>query len=95
MIAVVIPVLLFVLNLFFIALICRLVLDWIQVLARAWRPHGLVLLFAEAVYTVTEPPLRFLRRLIPPLSLGGIRLDLAFLVLILAVSFAQSVLVRI
>jgi len=95
MLAVVIPVLLFVLNLFFVALICRLVLDWIQVLARQWRPHGLVLLFAEAVYTVTEPPLRFLRRLIPPLSLGGIRLDLAFLVLILAVSFAQSVLVRI
>ena len=85
----------FVLNLFFAALICRLVLDWIQVLAREWRPHGPVLLFAEAVYTVTDPPLKFLRRLIPPLSLGGIRLDLAFLVLILAVSIAPSLLVRI
>lgn len=94
MLGVVISVLLFALNLFFIALICRLVLDWIQVLARQWRPRGPVLLFAEGVYTVTEPPLRFLRRLIPPLSLGGIRLDLAFLVLVLAVSFAQSVLVR-
>jgi YggT family protein len=88
MLGVVIVVLLFVLNLFFAALICRLVLDWIQVLARDWHPRGPVLVLAEAIYTVTDPPLKFLRRLIPPLSLGTIRLDLAFLVLILAVSFA-------
>jgi YggT family protein len=88
----VIFVLSFVLNLFFAALICRLVLDWIQVLARQWRPRGPVLLLAEGVYTVTDPPLKFLRRLIPPLSLGGVRLDLAFLVLILVVSFAQRLL---
>jgi YggT family protein len=88
----VISVLAFVLNLFFIALICRLILDWIQVLARQWRPRGPVLFFAEGVYTVTDPPLKFLRRLIPPLSLGGVRLDLAFLVLILIVSFALRLL---
>lgn len=86
-----IPVLAFVLNLFFIVLICRLVLDWIQVLARQWRPRGPILVFAEGVYTVTDPPLKFLRRIIPPLSLGGMRLDLAFLVLILIVSFALRV----
>jgi len=87
-------VLAFVLNLFFAALICRLVLDWIQVLAREWRPRGPILFFAEAVYTVTDPPLKFLRRLIPPLSLGSVRLDLAFLVLILAVGFLQSMVSR-
>ena len=84
----------FVLNLFFAALICRLVLDWIQVLAREWRPRGPILFFAEAVYTVTDPPLKFLRRLIPPLALGSVRLDLAFLVLILAVGFLQSMVSR-
>ncbi len=89
-----IPVLLFVLNVFFAALICRLVLDWIQVLAREWRPRGPILMFAEGVYTVTDPPLKFLRRLIPPLSLGAVRLDLAFLVLILAVSMATGFLTR-
>ena len=89
-----IPVLLFVLNVFFAALICRLVLDWIQVLAREWRPRGPILMFAEGVYTVTDPPLKFLRRLIPPLSLGSIRLDLAFLVLILAVSMTTGFLSR-
>jgi YggT family protein len=94
MLGVVIPVLVFVLNLFFAALICRLILDWIQVLARQWRPRGPVLVFAEGVYTVTDPPLKFLRRLIPPLSLGSVRLDLAFLVLILAVSVTTGFLAR-
>ena len=95
MLDIVISALVFVLNLFFAVLICRLVLDWIQVLEREWRPRGPVLIFAEFIYSVTDPPLKFLRRLIPPLSLGGIRLDLAFLVLILAVSIAPSLLVRI
>lgn len=94
MLGVVISVLVFVLNLFFIALICRLVLDWIQVLAREWRPRGPVLVFAEGVYSVTDPPLKFLRRIIPPLSLGAIRLDLAFLVLILGVSLTMGFLTR-
>ena len=92
MLGIVIRVLLFVLNLFFATLICRLVLDWIQVLAREWRPRGPILVLAEGVYTVTDPPLKFLRRLIPPLSLGSIRLDLAFLVLILAVSMTTRLL---
>jgi YggT family protein len=92
MLGVVIRVLLFVLNLFLATLICRLVLDWIQVLAREWRPRGPILVFAEGVYTVTDPPLKFLRRLIPPLSLGSIRLDLGFVVLFLAVSMTTRLL---
>jgi YggT family protein len=81
-----------ILQLYLAVLICRFVLDWIQVLAREWRPHGPILLFAEAIYTLTDPPLRFLRRLIPPLSLGGIRLDLAFMVLMLGIYVALGVL---
>ncbi|MGZ4598542.1 MAG: YggT family protein [Oryzihumus sp.] len=80
------------LYLFFIALIIRLILDWIQVLARDWRPTGVVLVLAEAVYTVTDPPLKALRRIIPPLSLGSVRLDLAFLVLMVAVTVTMGVL---
>lgn len=80
------------LQLYLAVLICRFVLDWIQVLAREWRPRGPILLFAEAIYTVTDPPLRFLRRLIPPLSLGGIRLDLAFMVLMLSIYVALGLL---
>lgn len=71
---------------FFLLLIGRLIFDWIQVFARQWRPTGIVLVLAEAIYTVTDPPLRALRKVLPPLRIGGVALDLAFLVLILGVS---------
>lgn len=67
---------------FLLVLFVRLVFDWIQVFARDWRPKGLVLVLAEAVYTVTDPPLKALRRLIPPLSIGMVRIDVAFMVLV-------------
>ena len=66
---------------FFVFLIGRLVLDWIQAFARDWRPKGITLVLAEAVYTVTDPPLRALRRVIPPLRIGQVQLDLAFMIL--------------
>lgn len=69
--------------LFFVALIIRLVFDWIQVFSRDWKPRGIVLVLAEGVYSVTDPPLRALRKVIPPLRLGAIQLDLAFTVLFL------------
>ncbi|HET7303148.1 MAG TPA: YggT family protein [Segeticoccus sp.] len=73
------------LYLFLIVLIGRLVLDWVQVLAREWRPRGPMLVVAEGVYTITDPPLRAVRKVIPPLRLGNVQLDLAFMVLLLAV----------
>ncbi|MCA5893140.1 YggT family protein [Isoptericola sp. NEAU-Y5] len=79
-----------VLWLFLLCLVVRLVFDWVQFFARDWRPRGVVLVIAEAVYTVTDPPLRWLRRLIPPLTLGQVRLDLAFLVLFIGVSLLSS-----
>jgi YggT family protein len=71
---------------FFLLLIGRLIFDWVQALARAWRPHGIVLVLAEVVYTVTDPPLRALRRAIPPLRIGAFQVDLAFFVLFLGTS---------
>ncbi|TQM58431.1 YggT family protein [Humibacillus xanthopallidus] len=76
---------------FFIALIGRFIIDWVQVLARSWRPSGLVLVLAEAIYTVTDPPLRALRKVIPSPTIGGVRLDLSFLVLMLLTSLALNV----
>jgi YggT family protein len=83
-----------VVYLFFLTLIGRLVLDWVQVFARQWRPRGILLVIAEAVYTVTDPPLKALRRIIPPLSLGAVRIDLAFLALMILTSVLLSVLSR-
>lgn len=65
---------------FLILMFIRLVLEWVQVFARDWRPRGVVLVVAEATYTVTDPPIRAVRSVVPPLSLGGIRLDLAFII---------------
>lgn len=79
-----------VLNLYFFVLIARLVFDWVQVFARDWRPKGPVLVLANGVYALTDPPIKALRRVIPPLRIGGVALDLAFLVLIVAVSIGQG-----
>ncbi|MEJ1180282.1 YggT family protein [Arthrobacter sp. R4] len=79
------------LLLFLVALIVRLVFDWVQMFAREWRPRGPALVVAHAVYSVTDPPLKVLRRLIPPLRLGGISLDLGFLILFIAVSVAMGI----
>lgn len=89
--AVVAGILYLVLWLFFVALLVRLVFDFVQMFARSWEPHGVVLVLLEAIYSVTDPPLKALRRIIPPLRLGSIALDLSFLVLIIAVQIALSV----
>lgn len=68
---------------FIVLLIVRLVLDWVQVFARDWRPRGVVLVIAEIVYTVTDPPIRAVRRILPPLTIGQLRLDLGFMVVML------------
>lgn len=77
---------------YWLVLIGRLIFDWVQVFARDWNPRGPLLVVAEGVYTATDPPLRLLRRFIPPLRLGQVSLDLSFLVLILAIGIAISVL---
>ncbi|HEV8054853.1 MAG TPA: YggT family protein [Nocardioidaceae bacterium] len=72
-----------VLWLFLAILFVRFVVDWVQIFARSWSPRGPLLVLLEGVYTVTDPPLRALRRVIPPLRFGGIGLDLSFMVLML------------
>jgi YggT family protein len=82
----------FALFLFFIVLLGRLVLEWVQAFARDWRPRGVLLVVAEAIYTITDPPLKALRKVIPPLTLGAIRLDLAFLALMLITTILMGIL---
>jgi YggT family protein len=69
---------------FFIALLwIRFVVDWVQVFARAWVPHGVLLVALEGVYSTTDPPIKALRRVIPPLRIGSISLDLSFLAVLI------------
>ena len=78
-------VLKYVLTIYLVILIGRMIFGWVQVFARDWRPTGIVLVLAEAIFTVTDPPLKFLRRFIPPLRLGMVALDLSFMVLFIVV----------
>jgi YggT family protein len=78
-------VLRYVLTIYLVILIGRMIFGWVQVFARDWRPTGVLLVLAEAIFTVTDPPLKFLRRFIPPLRLGMVAMDLSFMVLFIVV----------
>jgi YggT family protein len=80
-----------VLLVFLILLFARFVVDWVMVLARSWRPSGAVAAGLEIVYSTTDPPLKAVRKVIPPLNLGSIRLDLGFMVLLIAVVVLRNV----
>ena len=70
----------------------RLIVDWTMAFARQWRPSGAVAAILELAYSATDPPLRALRRVIPPLRLGSFAVDLAFIV-VFAVAYALIVVV--
>lgn len=84
-----------VLWLYLLVLLARLVFDLVQTFSRDWTPKGVTLIAAETVYTVTDPPLNLLRKIIPPLRLGGVQLDLAFLVLFILLQIAIALVSRI
>lgn len=63
----------------------RAVLGWVPLFVRGWEPTGALRVLAEFVLTLTDPPLRFLQRYLPPVRLGGVQLDLAFTVAYIAV----------
>ena len=73
------------LNVFLALMLIRLVVDWVQVFARSWAPKGPVLFVLEIVYSATDPPIRFVRRFVPPLRLGAVMLDTSFIIVLVAV----------
>ena len=72
-----------ILFLYLLVLIGRLVFDFVQIFASDWRPSGPILIIVEGIYTLTEPPLKLIRRVVPPLRLGQVSLDLGFLILLI------------
>lgn len=75
-------------------LIARVVVDWIQVFARDWRPRGVVAAVLEILYSVTDPPVRAVRKVVPPLRLGSVALDVAFILVFIAVSLLSQLLLQ-
>jgi YggT family protein len=78
-------VLYWVLFVFWLFLTARVVVELVRAFAREWRPAGGVAVTLETIYTVTDPPVRLLRRLIPMVRIGGVGLDLSIMVLLLVV----------
>jgi YggT family protein len=83
-------VLYWLLQVYFFALIGRFVVDLVLSMNRGWRPKGIVVVIVESIYTVTDPPLKLVRRIIPPLRLGAIQLDFGWTIVVTAVLFAQG-----
>jgi YggT family protein len=86
-------VLYYLLTIYLLVLVGRMIISWIQMFARSWTPTGVVLLIAESIFTVTDPPLKFLRRYIPMLRIGTVAMDLSFMVLVLVVVILLDVVV--
>jgi YggT family protein len=70
----------------------RFVLDLVQSFQRSWRPTGFVLVIAEVAYTVTDPPIKFFRRIVPPLRLGNVAFDFGWTIVMLLVIITMSLL---
>ena len=81
----------FALLVFLLLLIFRLIMEYVFLLARSYRPTGLVAAALELAYSVTDPPLKLLRRFIPPLRIGQVSLDLGFLILFIVVRILMTV----
>ena len=72
-------------------LFARLIIDYIRMFARNWRPNSFLLAIFELIYSITDPAMKFVGRFIPPLRLGGVSLDLSFIVILLALNIASTI----
>lgn len=79
------------LTVFLVLLFARLVFEYVFLFARNFKPSGFVAVLLEVIYSATDPPLKLLRRVLPPLRIGGISLDLGFLVLFIVVSILRNI----
>lgn len=79
-------------NVYLLLLLARMVFDWVMALSRGWRASGALIPILELVYTATDPPIKLLRRLIPPLRIGSAAIDIGFTVLFIALIIVQRTL---
>lgn len=78
------------LSLFLYMLLARIIIDYIMMFSRSWRPQGFVLALVDVVFRITDPPLKFVRRYVPPLRFGQVSLDVGFLVLFFGIQIVRG-----
>jgi YggT family protein len=81
----------YVLWVFLMIVFARMILSWVPVLVRDWQPRGPILVVAEIIYSITDPPLRLLRKVLHPVRVGNMLLDLAFIALVILVSILMRI----
>ena len=79
-----------ILQVFLIALFARVILDYVRMFSPKWRPRGIILGLAEAIYGMTDPVMRIVRRFIPPLRLGPVAVDLSFILVFIVTQILIS-----
>ena len=82
-----------VLQIYLVVLIARIVVDYVFMFARDWRPGGIVLVLVEAIYTVTDPPIKLLSRIVPSIRVGqfDFQITVVFLILFVGINILISV----
>lgn len=78
-----------ILSICYFIVLARIVIGFIEFIARDWTPQGFVAVICELIYSVTDPPLKAIGKLVPPVRMGNVGLDLAPLVLLLAIVFLR------
>jgi YggT family protein len=82
-----------ILGLFKLALFARIIIDYIRMFKRDWRPSSFLSSIFEIIYSVTDPPMKFVQRFVPPLRVGSVALDLSFIVILIAISLLQRIII--
>ncbi len=82
------------LTVFFVMMWARFILDLARTFARRWRPRGFLLVLAEAVFVVTDPPIKAVRRVVPSVRIGGAAIDFSWSIVMLAVIILNSIVAR-
>lgn len=80
----------YLLFIYWLLLLGRLVIELVRTFAREWRPTGASVVVIESVFTMTDPPIKALRRILPPIPLGPVRLDLSLMITMIVVLIAMS-----
>ena len=90
MLSILFQVLYLLLYFFLITLLARFVMSAVLQYGRRWQPRRTAAAGLEVVWSVTDPPLKALRRVIPPLRIGTVSIDLASLVLLVILFVLMS-----
>ena len=78
-------------GLYSLLVIVRIIIEMVQAFSKQFDPPHWFIMVAEPIFRMTDPPVNSLRKLIPPLKLGGsgVGLDVSVIVLFFILMLIQ------